>query len=180
MNNGTDFIITTRMTKQDISEVFVEETDLTKIIQWENVTDMSTLAAYYKQRLGPNFRKIPVIQIEQSAFKGLIYGDSDLYIQMIHKDVEAASEIFVTHSAERNKCVIMGLNIESRQPGSKAIKFISDNKKTDAHKKWLESLVAISKDCAVLYWKWKRGPVKFHKINVPHPRPHPAILAGDL
>ena len=179
MNGLESFIITSRMIKPsvDISEVFIEETDASRIIKWSDVTDMSSLTAYYKQRLGPSFRKVPVVQIEQAAFRELIHGDYDLYIQMIHQEIDAASELFVTHSPERNKCVIMGLGIENRQPGSKAIRFISENKKTANHQKWLESLVAISKDCRDLYWKWKRGPVKFHKINVPMARPAVAATA---
>ena len=158
----------------------IPETGPNRIITWDDVRkakDMKTLKLYYLQRLGPGFTQAPVVNMSPETFESLIFGDGDIYSRMLNDDPEAAWEVWFAYTMDRNRSIAMGMNIESATVGARIISYITSSiardtkqeKNCDAHREWLRHTMMLANECRQLFWRWKRGKVKYHRLNLPEP-----------
>jgi hypothetical protein len=149
----------------------IPETDLSRIVQWEDVGNGDKHEVYFTQRLGPHFDEVPVILISRKAFKRLLSGENALLAEMFAADPEALKDLYFSFSKDRNHSVIMSVSIEHPNVGESAIRFIEEHKRTEEHEEWLKRVREVSEESRALRLIWQRQAVangfQFHSINIP-------------
>jgi hypothetical protein len=152
----------------------IPETDLSRIVQWEDVNNGEQYEVYFTQRLGPDFDEVPVILISREAFKRLLRGENALFAEMLAADKEAMKDLYFSFSPDKNHSVIMGLSIEHPNVGQRAIRFIEEHKRTEEHEEWLKKLREVSEKSRALHLRWQQQAAaygfQFHNINIPVPK----------
>jgi len=138
----------------------IPETDLSRIVQWEDVNNGEQYEVYFTQRLGPDFDEVPVILISREAFKRLLRGENALFAEMLAADKEAMKDLYFSFSPDKNHSVIMGLSIEHPNVGQRAIRFIEEHKRTEEHEEWLKKLREVSEKSRALH-RSRRLPTDF-------------------
>ena len=160
----------TRTALPENFELAIEEDDLARIIHWTDIVDTELLDLYFKQRLGPGFRMVPVVGIGRTDFISLLNaGDgTDLYTRMCADEPEAAGEAAFTYSPQTSKVVNITFHIESSNPGTRFLDYLKRNGTSEFHKSLVKHLIGVSRSCHDLHVKWKSSGVAFHSI--PHKR----------
>ena len=147
-----------------------EEKDLSKIIQWSEVSDNTAmLMLYYKQRLGPGLASVPSVSVLRRDWLTLLNppNGNHIYIRMSLEDEEAAKEASFYYDPNDKRIVKFTFHIETPNPGQRFLAYLGPRAKTDFLKALLQNLLTLSRDFNDLHLQWQRSPVKYHKIAVP-------------
>lgn len=146
--------------------ISIEEPDLSRIVHWEDIRDTEMLDLYFKQRLGPGFRLVPVVAISRPDFISLINDPdgNDIYTRMCADDQDAANEAAFTYSPQTARVVNVTFHVESQNPGTKFLSYLNKHATTELHKLLLKHLLGTSKVCHSLHLQWKSGKVTYHQI----------------
>jgi len=147
-------------------QLAIEEDDLSRIVQWADIKNTELMDVYFKQRLGPGFRMVPVVGISRKHFESLIKATdgTDLYGRMCEDEPDAAIEAAFTLSVHNAEVMNVTFGIDVPYPGKRFIDFLNRNGTTDFHREFVKHLQGVSKDCHDLHVKWKSSGVRFHAI----------------
>ena len=74
-------MISESQTDDGALELAIEESDLSRIVQWSDIRDTELMDIYFKQRLGAGFRMVPVVAMSGKDFVSLVSATdgTDLY-----------------------------------------------------------------------------------------------------
>lgn len=145
------------------------ENDISKVVQWKDVSDTAKLILYYKQRVGPGIEKVPSVTVMRRDWLTLLSppNGSDIYVRMTREDEAAAEEVSFNYDPTDPHKVKFAFHIETPNPGSRFLAFLGKHGHTEFHKLLLQHLMGISRQCHDLHLKWKLGPVPYHRISIP-------------
>ena len=160
----------TRESTREPLELAIEESDPTRIVKWTDIVDTELMDIYFKQRVGPGFRMVPVVGISRADFISLLNATdgTDLYTRMCAEEPDAAIEAAFTYSAQTSKIVNITFHIESPNPGTRFLDFLKRHGTSDFHKTLVKHLLGVSRACHDLHVRWKSVEIEFHCI--PHKR----------
>lgn len=140
------------------------ETDMSKVIQSDDVETNRDLKNYFRQRLGPDFEGLPFVYVDRDAYLRLIHGEHALLSKMIIEDEPAAREIFLAYAGDKLNRVVMTFHIEKSTVGNRAIEFIRKHKTTHEHELWFVEMEELSYKIQKLHRHWKKQPVQYYKL----------------
>ena len=159
-------MISESQTDDGALELAIEESDLSRIVQWSDIRDTELMDIYFKQRLGAGFRMVPVVAISRKDFVSLVSATdgTDLYNRICTEEPDASIEAAFTYSQQHANVVNMTFWIDVPNPGTRFLDFLIRHRTTDFHAAFIKNLFGRSSACHDLHVKWKSSGVRFHAI----------------
>jgi hypothetical protein len=153
--------------------LFIAETERARIFLWQDVHSLEALGVYYQQRLGPQFRELPVLELSQAAYTALVHGPSPLLVNFLEMESQAAKELFVARAVGLPQKILIGFWLESVDLGARVLDWLSVSVDLGSESSIIvRELRLVIERTRRLVLEWQRdrvrlSPFGYHRISIP-------------
>jgi len=153
--------------------LFIGETERARIFLWQDVHSLEALGVYYQQRLGPQFRELPVLELSQAAYTALVHGPSPLLVNFLEMESQAAKELFVARAVGLPQRILIGFWLESVDLGARVLDWLSVSAGLGSESSIIvRELRLVIERTRRLVLEWQRdrvrlSPFGYHRISIP-------------